>query len=501
MEQLGKKSVDQPDARSADSFESSTAKSTPAENEKTNENVRSCGNEDPIENDANAPFDDKNSANSEDDSFLSSSNVNYSEFEDFPLGSIPSSDNTKDDNLSEISTLRDALSVVYYQYLSMRLKLQGVCDNLKCHVSECDAVQSAVSELETILQAPSVLPDVIFPETLSDISPQPKTEDAPSSPSPSAAPPPPSSSSSPAPSESASSAPASSEESLSESSMQEAVDDLERAVIYNGALVDSLKELQLCSSASSCEDDLRQRLQILYTNNVLLTSIIDSNNTHTFEMSSLLSQKSDEVLSLKDELMETRSELTSLSAQFSKTSEDELESRQKVAWLEELTKSLRLEADSSSKQFEEESQKRIRALTETNLALQQEVRRLRTGVMISTAAGEFSSANPSAIIACIQGLTSRVALAEAKVETAERRYRVSKLQEEEEAAVGKLRSELQMAHRQLSEKNNLLREYKVKLGKLKQNEVSYKKIVSELRARLQQRQSELKEIYLFLQGS
>ena len=279
--------------------------------------------------------------------------------------------------------------------------------------------------------------------------------------------------------------------------MQEAVDDLERAVTYNGVLVDSLKDLQLLSS--SYEDDLRQRLQILYTNNVLLTSIIDSNNTHTFEMSSLLSQKSSEVLSLQDELAETRSELTSLSAQFSKTSEDEVESRRKIAWLEELTNSLRLEVDSSSKQCEEDNQKRIDALTKTNLSLQQEIRRLRAGVLISTAAGEFSSANPNAIIACIQGLTSRVALAEAKVETAERRYRVNKLREEE-TAVGKLRNELQVAHRCLSEKESLLREYKVKLGKMRQNEASYKKIVSELRVRLQQRQSELKEIYAFLQG-
>lgn len=483
MENLGKKSVDQPDVRSADSLGSDTIISTSIENGEVREIASFCVNEGSVESASNEFVEDNASANSMDDSYLSSSNVNYSEFDEFPLESMFSPDHTKEDNLSEIGDLRDALSVVYYQYLSMRLKLQGVCDNLKCHASESEAVQSAVSEIEDILQAPSVLPSVIFPETQSDFSPLPKTESSsPSSPSASAEPAP--------------SVPVESE-STSESSMQEAVDDLERAVTYNGVLVDSLKDLQLLSS--SYEDDLRQRLQILYTNNVLLTSIIDSNNTHTFEMSSLLSQKSNEVLSLQDELAETRSELTSLSAQFSKTSEDEVESRRKIAWLEELTQSLRLEADSSSKQCEEESQKRIDALTQTNLSLQQEIRRLRAGVLISTAAGEFSSANPNAIIACIQGLTSRVALAEAKVETAERRYRVNKLQEEE-TAVEKLRSELQVAHRCLSEKENLLREYKVKLGKMKQNEASYKKIVSELRVRLQQRQSELKEIYAFLRG-
>ena len=484
MENLGKKSVDQPDVRSADSFGSGTIISASIENGEVRGIASFCVNDGSVESASNEVVEDSASANSMDDSYLSSSNVNYSEIDEFPLESMFSPGHTKEDNLSEIGDLRDALSVVYYQYLSMRLKLRGVCDNLKCHATESEAVQSAVSEIEDILQAPSVLPSVIFPETQSDFSPLPKTE-ASSPPSP------------PASAKPASSVPVESE-STSESSMQEAVDDLERAVIYNGVLVDSLKDLQLLSS-SSYEDDLRQRLQILYTNNVLLTSIIDSNNTHTFEMSSLLSQKSNEVLSLQDELAETRSELTSLSAQFSKTSEDEVESRRKIAWLEELTHSLRLEVDSSSKQCEEESQKRIDALTQTNLSLQQEIRRLRAGVLISTAAGEFSSANPNAIIACIQGLTSRVALAEAKVETAERRYRVNKLQEEE-TAVEKLRSELHVAHRCLSEKETLLREYKVKLGKMKQNEASYKKIVSELRVRLQQRQSELKEIYAFLRG-
>ena len=484
MENLGKKSVDQPDVRSADSFGSGTIISTSIENGEVRGIASFCVNDGSVESASNEFVEDNASANSMDDSYLSSSNVNYSEFDEFPLESMFSPDHTKEDNLSEIGDLRDALSVVYYQYLSMRLKLRGVCDNLKCYASESEAVQSAVSEIEDILQAPSVLPSVILPETQSNFSPLPKTE-ASSPPSPSAS------------AEPASSVPVESE-STSESSMQEAVDDLERAVIYNGVLVDSLKDLQLLSSSSSSsyEDDLRQRLQILYTNNVLLTSIIDSNNTHTFEMSSLLSQKSNEVLSLQDELAETRSELTSLSAQFSKTSEDEVESRRKIAWLEELTHSLRLEVDSSSKQGAE---KRIDALTQTNLSLQQEIRRLRAGVLISTAAGEFSSANPNAIIACIQGLTSRVALAEAKLETAERRYRVNKLQEEE-TAVEKLRSELHVAHRCLSEKETLLREYKVKLGKMKQNEASYKKIVSELRVRLQQRQSELKEIYAFLRG-
>ena len=483
MENLGKKSVDQPDARSADCLGSGAIISTSTENEQDCGISSFCVNEGSVESASNVFMEDRNSANSVDDSYLSSSNVNYSEFDEFPLESMLSLDHTKEDNLSEIGDLRDALSVVYYQYLSMRLKLQGVCDNLKCHASESEVVQSAVAEIEDILHAPSVLPSAIFPETQSDLSPLPKTENnSPPSPPASAAPP--------------SSVPIESE-ITSESSMQEAVDDLERAVTYNGVLVDSLKDLQLLSS--SYEDDLRQRLQILYTNNVLLTSIIDSNNTHTFEMSSLLSQKSSEVLSLQDELAETRSELTSLSAQFSKTSEDEVESRRKIAWLEELTNSLRLEVDSSSKQCEEDNQKRIDVLTKTNLSLQQEIRRLRAGVLISTAAGEFSSANPNAIIACIQGLTSRVALAEAKVETAERRYRVNKLREEE-TAVEKLRNELQVAHRCLSEKESLLREYKVKLGKMKQNEASYKKIVSELRVRLQQRQSELKEIYAFLQG-
>lgn len=485
MEKSGKNSVDLPDAKSAESVESTTIQSTLAEDKETCGISRSSENDNSVKNAAADLFYDDKFINSMDDSFLSSSNLNYSDLEEFPLESMFNPENTKEDNLSEVGTLREALSVVYYQYLSMKLKLRGVCDNLKGHVSECEAVQSAVRDLEGILDSPSVLPNVIFPETSIDLSPLSKADDVPSSPPPSMEP------LASVPIESPSSS------ASSVSSVKEAVDDLERAVIYNGTLVDSLKDLQLLSS--SLEEDLRQRLQILYTNNMLLTSIIDSNNTHTFEMSSLLSQKSGELLSLKDELTETRSELTSLSAQFSKSTEEEEQSQRRIAWLEELTSSLQLEVDTSSKQREDDAQKRIQALTETNRSLQQEIRRLRAGVLISTAAGEFNSANPTAIIACIQGLTSRVALAEAKVETAERRYRVNKLNEEEKN-IGQLRNELQLAQRCISEKENRLREYKARLGKMKQNEVSYKKIVSELRVRLQQRQSELKEIYAFLQG-
>ena len=474
--------MDLPDAKSAESVESTTIQSTLAEDNETCGISRSSENDNSVSAAAADLFYDDKFINSMDDSFLSSSNLNYSDLEEFPLESMFNPENTKEDNLSEVGTLREALSVVYYQYLSMKLKLRGVCDNLKSHVSECEAVQSAVRDLESILDSPSVLPNVIFPETSIDFSPLSKADDVPSSPPPSMEP--------------LASVPIESPSS-SISSVKEAVDDLERAVIYNGTLVDSLKDLQLFSS--SLEEDLRQRLQILYTNNMLLTSIIDSNNTHTFEMSSLLSQKSGELLSLKDELTETRSELTSLSAQFSKSTEEEEQSQRRIAWLEELTSSLQLEVDTSSKQREDDAQKRIQALTETNRSLQQEIRRLRAGVLISTAAGEFNSANPTAIIACIQGLTSRVALAEAKVETAERRYRVNKLNGEEKN-IGQLRNELQLAQRCISEKENLLREYKARLGKMKQNEVSYKKIVSELRVRLQQRQSELKEIYAFLQG-
>ena len=338
----------------------------------------------------------------------------------------------------------------------MKLKLRCVCDDLKSHASDSNAVQSAVASIEALLQIPSDLPGVIFPESAKE----------PASP--------------------VASAPAS--EPLQDASTLEMVDDLARAVDCNEEWVRALKDLRLISPAE--EEDLRSRLQILYANNVILTSIIDSSNVHTFEMSSLLSQKSDEVFSLRDELAETRSELSTLSLRCSSAALAERASRRGRS--ETSTGS----ADVAMR-LASEGREGLQTLIEANRSLREEVRRLRAGELISTGAGEFSSANPKAIAACIQGLVARLALAEAKVETAERRLRMEKLKEKE-PNVAQLEAELQSARKSLSDKDRLLEQYEKRVGRMKKNEKIYKRAVSDLRLLLEERQRELTEVYSFL---
>ena len=146
---------------------------------------------------------------------------------------------------------------------------------------------------------------------------------------------------------------------------------------------------------------------------------------------------------------------------------------------------------------EKEVEEKLRALIEANRSLRQEVRRLRVGELISTKAGEFSSANPNAIAACIQGLVARLALAEAKAETAERRLRMEKLKEKE-SNDDRLQAELQSARRSLSEKDRLLQQCQKRVERMKNNEKIYKKAVSDLRLLLEERQRELTEVYSFL---
>ena len=398
--------------------------------------------------------------NTAEDSLLSSFQTNGSEMDDISFEPFLSTDVSNYSDLSDVHKLQEVISVLYLQSVSMKLKLRCVCDDLKSHASESDAIQSAVAGIEGILQIPSVLPNVLFPETA--IEPASPVATVPV------------------------------EETKQEEDTLEIVEALERAVNCNDDLVRALKSIRLISPAE--EEDLRSRLQILYRNNVILTSIIDSSNVHTFEMSSLLSQKSDEVFSLRDELAETRSELNTLSLQCSRVSLAEVASRRGQSGSSMGSMG---DAMESAEGHEREVEEKLKALIEANRSLRQEVRRLRVGELISTKAGEFSSANPNAIAACIQGLVARLALAEAKAETAERRLRMEKLKEKE-SNDDRLQAELQSARRSLSEKDRLLQQCQKRVERMKKNEKIYKRAVSDLRLLLEERQRELTEVYSFL---
>ena len=76
--------------------------------------------------------------------------------------------------------------------------------------------------------------------------------------------------------------------------LEQSVDTLRSVVDENGSVIDDLQKLHLDSVS-----DLRQRLQILYSNNKLLTSIIEDNNQHTHELMVIINEKNAEILRRK----------------------------------------------------------------------------------------------------------------------------------------------------------------------------------------------------------
>ena len=88
--------------------------------------------------------------------------------------------------------------------------------------------------------------------------------------------------------------------------LEQSVDTLRSVVDENGSVIDDLQKLHLDSVS-----DLRQRLQILYSNNKLLTSIIEDNNQHTHELMVIINEKNAEILRLRDSYEDTISSLNS----------------------------------------------------------------------------------------------------------------------------------------------------------------------------------------------
>ena len=240
--------------------------------------------------------------------------------------------------------------------------------------------------------------------------------------------------------------------------LDDTVDVLEKAVMENGSVIDELKSLPL--ETQTVVDDLRLRLNVLYSSNILLTSVIDSNNTYSQEMSVLYDSREYELSSLREELTNTQ-QLLSLSS----------------------SKLLEYESMNSS------------AMQSTQIEAPREPSREK-GIIIDTAAGQLNTACPSAIKACIQSLVSRVALAESRVAFATKKNSFAIRREEEEKKgdtgvqnalaanylkeIKRLQTKIKEYHDALIRKKEVIQRLHENNSKLRRNEQVYKKWIQEV---------------------
>ena len=281
--------------------------------------------------------------------------------------------------------------------------------------------------------------------------------------------------------------------------LEVSINDLEKAVDENGSIIDSLSGLQIPAIT-----DLRRTLSVLYHNNILLTSIIDSNNQHEQAMLSLLNQKEEMICSLQNELVDTQATISKLQQDALLNRETQENHREETSIPEETQENHReetpipeetqevekKETDTKSAASElmqlqqelEEVRSQLATEKQRSEKLEKQVLELRVGVQVSTPAGDFSTANPSAIIACIQGLLSRVNLAEASMEIAERKVQRILLEQKENCSSSS------------TEGNHLQAEVchlQEAIKKLKQNEAMYKKNIFDLQSQLKARKQQL----------
>ena len=345
-------------------------------------------------------------------------------------------------SVEESHGLREDVCSLCYQFRSMKAQLQLLNDEL---IAQSKATEPCLTEslqmLAAIIEKPCTIPSV---------APKQDTED-----------------------ETVSITTGSCSEFSSESelvdepigedrALKETVDNLEKAVMENEEVLDELKSLPL--KAQTVFDDLRLRLRVLYSNNILLTSVIDSNNQHSHEMSVLFNSREFELSSLRDELRSTQ-ELLPLSMSkgdgggFGREEEEDMRNggiERVVETGEEDDKSSgesdkTNEVEPSKEEVEPSDEDPItqpnplqmtppfEIMEEPDLSStfpQPEenpptpVANEPQGVLINTAAGQLNTACPDAIKACIQALVSRVALAESRVTFMEKKFAFERRKEE-----------------------------------------------------------------------
>lgn len=313
--------------------------------------------------------------------------------------------------------------------------------------------------------------------------------------------------------------------------IDESLDCLEKHVNENGVMIDSLKVVP--STVRNELDDLQSRLSVLFSTNILLNDVIDSNNQHTHELSLLLNEKSREICSLRNteidhqsqslvisdisnqvqelkaSLVQEQMRSASLENQLLRSEEEYKEQFEKTAnekkqevekWRDEynsLSQSYKTltEENTAIKNHNSENdsglQKRLQDAESMIMLLRQQLQKKSKELLFSTTVGQFSTANPTAIIACIESLVARVSLAEAKMESSERRSKDALCKSKENGLMDSTTRTTRIDETAVGKIERMRNQMK----KYRENEKTYKRIIFNMKEVIRTKEMQLSSIY------
>ena len=175
----------------------------------------------------------------------------------------------------ELDALRKALCQTHFEMTSMKLKAEVIRKELLSRDSP--NLTSLLGFIDDVLSVPSYIPSILSMESIVPSVVESQRESMPVD-----------------------------NIMYQTNELEQNVDTLRSIVDENGSVIDDLQKMHLESV-----NDLRQRLQILYSNNQLLTSIIEDNNQHTHELMFIINEKNAEILRLRNSYEDTISSLNS----------------------------------------------------------------------------------------------------------------------------------------------------------------------------------------------
>ena len=174
----------------------------------------------------------------------------------------------------ELSTLRKALSLTFYDITSLKLKAESIQstirDSQSCDVSSVQNLLDDIFSLRTHISDSYALPVMDPPSSLHSDCTLP-------------------------------------DELSSVDELEKSIDTLRSAVDENGSVLDRLQTIHLDFEKEF--SSFPQRLSALHSNNTHLHSIIDDHTSHIRELSAELFRKDEEIAKLKESFLDTISSL------------------------------------------------------------------------------------------------------------------------------------------------------------------------------------------------
>ena len=174
----------------------------------------------------------------------------------------------------ELSTLRKALSLTFYDITSLKLKAESIQstirDSQSCDVSSVQNLLDDIFSLRTHISDSYALPVMDPPSPLHSDCTLP-------------------------------------DELSSVDELEKSIDTLRSAVDENGSVLDRLQTIHLDFEKEF--SSFPQRLSALHSNNTHLHSIIDDHTSHIRELSAELFRKDEEIAKLKESFLDTISSL------------------------------------------------------------------------------------------------------------------------------------------------------------------------------------------------